>query len=58
VSKIHFSKREVEYLMFKLGEVEPQKAVEVFATIIKNEGIDPMKMMEYVKILMERDGER
>ena len=44
--------------MFKLGEVEPQKAVEVFATIIKNEGIDPMKMKEYVKILMERDGER
>lgn len=52
---IHFSKKEVEYLVEKTGEDDPQKAVELFATIIKSEGIEPMKMMEYLKLLMARD---
>lgn len=53
--KIHFNKVEVEYLMQKLGEDEPQKAVELFATIIKSEGIEPLRMVIYIRALMERD---
>lgn len=44
--------------MYKLGEDEPQKAVELFANIIKSEGIEPLRMMVYIKALMERDNER
>lgn len=53
--KIHFSKTEVEYLIVKTGEEDPHKAVELFATIIKSEGIEPLKMVTYLRALMERD---
>ena len=53
--KIHFSKREVEYLIEKTGDDDPHKALETFLSIAKSEGVEPTRALDYLKILMERD---
>lgn len=56
--KIHFTRSQVDYLIEKTGETEAGQAIEVFATIIQSEGINPLKMLEYLDRLMEKDGVR
>lgn len=53
---IHFDKKHISYLIEKTGEDDPHKAVEIFAKLIKEMGIDPFKMHVYLKRLMEMDG--
>lgn len=54
--RIHFDREQVDYLIKKTGEDDAHKAVEVFAKLIKELGIDPFKMQIYLKRLMEMDG--
>ncbi len=54
--KIHFDREQVNYLIKKTGQEDPQAAVEAFANLIRLENIDPFKMHEYLKRLMEKDG--
>jgi hypothetical protein len=56
--KIHFTRSQVDYLIKKTGENEAGEAIEVFVKIIQSEGIDPMKMIDYLDRLMEKDGIR
>lgn len=53
---VSFSGEQVKYLMGKLDEEDPHKAIEIFIKIIEKEKIDPFKIHEYIKRLMEKDG--
>jgi len=56
VSSINFTRQEVEYLMVKTGASSFNEALEIFSKLIQMERINPEKMPEYVRKLMEKDG--
>lgn len=53
---IQFSKKQVEYIMHKTGDADPDAAIQTFMVIISEERIDPTKVHIYVKKLMDKDG--
>jgi len=52
---VQFTKEQVQYLMNRLGVSTTEEAMEMFATAIRQEGVDPTKMPLYVNKLMEMD---
>ncbi|MCX9024659.1 MAG: hypothetical protein OIN85_01020 [Candidatus Methanoperedens sp.] len=53
---VSFSKRQIEYLIKKTGADNPQEAIEIFALIIRDERIEPTRMLLYLNKVMEKDG--
>jgi hypothetical protein len=53
--KVQFDQKEVDYLMHKTGLNDAQEAVALFAKIVNDFQLDPFKMHEYIKRLMEMD---
>lgn len=56
MSSINFTRKEAQYLMAKTGADDFNEALEIFSKLIQAEHINPEKMPEYVKKLMEKDG--
>ena len=53
--KINFTRDQVSYLMHKTGADEPQEAVDIFGKLLKECSVDPYKVHDYLKRLMEMD---
>jgi hypothetical protein len=59
MSKTHsvkFTKKQVEYLIERLGIDDPNEALDAFIRIMSEENIDPNKAPLYVDKLMGKDG--
>ena len=55
---VQFTKRQIEYLMLKLGSATTDEAIETFMTLISEERVDPLQAPLFVKKLMEKDGNK
>lgn len=53
--RIHFDREQVDYLMGKTGETDPSSAIEAFMEAARAEKVDPFKIEQYLKRLMEMD---
>lgn len=51
-----FTKEQVEYLMDKTGADDPYEAIDIFAVALRDERVDPNKLMAYLTRLMLKDG--
>jgi len=53
---VTFTREHLEFLMMKTSTNDPDEALEIYAAAIKKEGVDPTKMIVYLKRLMEMEG--
>lgn len=52
---IHFTQKQIEYLIKKTGADNADEAAEIFIVMMNEERIDPSKMTVYLDKIMEKD---
>jgi hypothetical protein len=52
--RINLNKRQVEFVIYMTEIEDPMKAIKKFADIMTQEKATPVKMPEYINIIIER----